>query len=317
MKPFLNPAPFQGSLKKKHYFEGWYFKHVSADRKQVLSFIPGVSLSGMESHCFIQVIDGISGQTWYVSYPLDSFEGDKKKLYVRVGESIFSQDFCRLRIETDDVKIKGNLLYDQASLYPRSLGSPGIMGWFSYVPGMECRHDAISMNHSISGSILFNGRAVDFNNGLGYIEKDWGWNFPSSYVWIQCNHFDVPDISFMLAIAQIPLGPINFTGFLGFFYSGGDTRAFGTWNRWKLKSYDFTDSTKGVVELSGSGVRLLCRVEGKSDGSLKAPAMGAMSQVIKESVNSDLVLDYTDSRGHVSQFRGNPAGFELRGLLKS
>jgi len=28
IKRILNPAFFQGNLKKKHYFEGWYFKLV-------------------------------------------------------------------------------------------------------------------------------------------------------------------------------------------------------------------------------------------------------------------------------------------------
>ena len=44
MKLF-RPWVFQGSLSRKYYFEGWYFKHVSADREQVWSFIPGVSLA--------------------------------------------------------------------------------------------------------------------------------------------------------------------------------------------------------------------------------------------------------------------------------
>ena len=39
------PEVFQGNLKRKKYFEGWYFKHVSKDLKNVWSFIPGISLS--------------------------------------------------------------------------------------------------------------------------------------------------------------------------------------------------------------------------------------------------------------------------------
>jgi tocopherol cyclase len=71
------PEIFQGNMKKKNYFEGWYFKHVSQDLKHVLSFIPGISLTENDPHSFIQVINGITGKTEYISYPLDEFIWDK------------------------------------------------------------------------------------------------------------------------------------------------------------------------------------------------------------------------------------------------
>ncbi len=51
-----NPILFQGHLKKRNYFEGWYYKQVTADQKTSLSFIPGVSLNKNDSHSFIQYI---------------------------------------------------------------------------------------------------------------------------------------------------------------------------------------------------------------------------------------------------------------------
>ncbi len=51
-----NPIIFQGSLHKKNYFEGWYYKQVSSDQKTSLSFIPGISLSEHDPHSFIQYI---------------------------------------------------------------------------------------------------------------------------------------------------------------------------------------------------------------------------------------------------------------------
>ena len=50
-----NPIIFQGSLKKKNYFEGWYYKMVSADKNYSLALIPGISLNKDNSHVFIQV----------------------------------------------------------------------------------------------------------------------------------------------------------------------------------------------------------------------------------------------------------------------
>ena len=35
-----NPEIFQGNLRKKQYFEGWYFKQVTQDQAYTFSFIP-------------------------------------------------------------------------------------------------------------------------------------------------------------------------------------------------------------------------------------------------------------------------------------
>lgn len=51
-----NSVLFQGNLAKNNYFEGWYYKHVSADQKTSLSFIPAVSLNTEDKHSFIQYI---------------------------------------------------------------------------------------------------------------------------------------------------------------------------------------------------------------------------------------------------------------------
>jgi tocopherol cyclase len=75
------PEIFQGNLKMKNYFEGWYFKHASRDLKQVYSFIPGVSLTENDPHAFIQVINGITGKTDYITYPFGGIHlGQEKPL---------------------------------------------------------------------------------------------------------------------------------------------------------------------------------------------------------------------------------------------
>ena len=315
MKPILNPMPFQGNLHKNKYFEGWYLKHVSKDRSLVLSFIPGVSLTPGDRHSFIQIIDGISGKTWYVRYPLETFQWDKDTFSVSVGASKFSLDGCSISIDEKDLKIEGTLNYSDTEYYPRTQSHPGIMGWFSFIPGLECRHDVLSMNHCTSGSLRMNGKLLDFTQGSGYIEKDWGWNFPSSYLWIQCNSFDEPGVSFMLAVAHIPLFPFGkkgFTGFLGFLQARGKVRTFGTWNKWKIKSCLFPGNGRGTVELSDGRERITCRVESSTAGLLKAPARGAMSQVVKESINASVFLEITDKDGKTFALEGHPGGFEQR-----
>ena len=47
------------------------------------------------------------------------------------------------------------------------------MGWYYKVPFMECYHEVVSLNHDLIGEIKVNNRIFSFDNGKGYIEKDW------------------------------------------------------------------------------------------------------------------------------------------------
>jgi len=54
-----HPVRFQGGNQKSRYFEGWYFKNVSANAEFIWSVIPGISiLDKNHAHAFIQLING-------------------------------------------------------------------------------------------------------------------------------------------------------------------------------------------------------------------------------------------------------------------
>jgi len=73
------PDIFQGSLKKKNYFEGWYFKLVDAASENIYAIIPGVSIRKEDkSHAFIQVLNGKTSESWYVSFELEKIFSAKK-----------------------------------------------------------------------------------------------------------------------------------------------------------------------------------------------------------------------------------------------
>ena len=199
----FNRSGFQGASRKKDYFEGWYYKNVAAGLDSVLSFIPGISLSGDDPHAFIQIIDGLTNITSYVRYDLAQFSCGAGELCVTIGKSKFTGECIDLDIETDGIRVRGKLEFENMTPYPSTLKSPGIMGWFSYVPFMECNHGVVSADHRVKGSVVFNGRSHDFTGGKGYIEKDWGRSFPESWVWLQCNNFADKDTSLFLSVAKI------------------------------------------------------------------------------------------------------------------
>lgn len=296
--PLYKPELFQGSLEKENYFEGWYFKNVSAGLDSVLSFIPGVSLSPGLKQAFIQVIDGITCNTRFISYPVESFSSDKKKLGIKVGDSFFSEERIVLDINDDELSVKGELSYSSNARYPRKLFSPGIMGWYSFVPRMECRHAIVSANHLISGQLSVNGSAVDFSGGKGYAEKDWGTSFPEAWLWCQANNFSSSDASLFVSVAKIPWMGRHFTGLIAFLLTGGKFYLYATYNGSVIR--DLTRSSDEVAfSLKGRDTTLRVRIIQRGSGLLKAPVSGRMSRIIRESVDSDVEAVLTGSGGNV------------------
>ncbi len=305
------PEVFQGSLKNKRYFEGWYFKHVSFDLEHVWSFIPGISINENDPHSFIQVINGITGKSDYISYPINSFSWDKKKVFIRIGDSIFTDKFIEINIRTRDLQIEGRIDFKNNVKYPKTLFSPGIMGWYSFVPYMECRHGIISVNHSLTGSIIAEGTVINFTEGKGYIEKDWGTSFPEAWIWVQSNNFSNRDTSFTFSVAKIPWLGKFFIGFISFLYLKGEFILFSTYNKSTLTDIVHDDNSISMT-LKNKKYILKVRAVKKTFGELKAPASGNMSRRIKESVDSEVTLSLYDLNNKILYSdEGKRAGLEV------
>lgn len=293
----FKPEVFQGNLSYMNYFEGWYFKQVSKDLDVVYSFIPGISLNPEHPHAFIQIINGISGETQYVEYPISSFSYDKKQLWVKIADSVFTRDNMLLQIDSPLIKVSGQLHFSHGIDYLKSIFSPGIMGWYSFVPFMECKHDIVSVTHQIEGSLNINGLEIDFSGGKGYIEKDWGRSFPESWIWLQSNHFQQSDASIMISIAKIPWLGSYFTGFLAFLYFEGEFYKFSTYNKSKITGLSYNNQTV-KIELTNKNYNLSVNAYLRNSGILLAPDAGKMDRRIKESVDSYIEVLLSDTKGN-------------------
>lgn len=306
-----NPEVFQGNLKNKHYFEGWYFKHVTNDLSDTFSFIPGVSLVKNDPHAFIQIIRANSGNSDYVRYSLDEFRWDKCRLFLQVGQSTFTENGIILNIESERTDLNGKLNYSNIIKYPKSIFSPGIMGWYSFVPFMECNHGIVSVNHDIEGEISINGSTVDFNKGKGYIEKDWGTSFPEAWIWIQSNNFKEHDTSFSFSIAKIPWLGRFFIGFIAFLHLNNKFYQFSTYNKSTISDIIHDNKT---IEISVRNNRniLKIRVIKNSFKDLRAPVSGEMCRTIRESVDSEVLLQLFDKHNKLEyEGTGKSVGLEL------
>jgi tocopherol cyclase len=308
---FLKPDVFQGDLKKKNYFEGWYFKHVSRNQEHVYSFIPGISLTRKDPHSFIQIINGISGETDYITFPVDQFTWEKKRLYLKIGNSVFTQSYINLNIDHKKINLSGHIDYENIIKYPWRLLSPGIMGWYSFVPYMECKHGVVSVNHDLKGELILNGKPIDLNYGKGYIEKDWGTSFPEAWIWIQSNNFTDHETSFTFSLAKIPWLGRFFMGFISFLYLNGRFFLFSTYNKSVINEITH-DKTSITISMKNNNSVLRVTVIKNRFGELRAPASGDMSRRIKESIDSTIELTLHDNHGNlIFEDTGKRAGLEV------
>jgi tocopherol cyclase len=92
-----HPDEYHGWGRSRRYFEGWYFKMVSADERHAFAFIPGIAMSETgERHAFVQVMDGKACQAQYHRFAAEAFVPTPGRFEVAVGKNLFSGNEIRL-----------------------------------------------------------------------------------------------------------------------------------------------------------------------------------------------------------------------------
>ena len=322
IKRKIAPAAYQGEKSRPVYFEGWYLKLADRAGEQLLAVIPGVfkGRDSKDSHSFIQIFNGTTARSVYYRFPFSAFEScSNTRFEIRIADNHFSDRHLSLNLGSGTERITGEINFGRLNTWPCSLLSPGIMGWYTWVPFMECYHGVLSLDHEIEGRLFIGSRSVDFSRGRGYIEKDWGRAFPEAWIWLQSNHFKADQTSFMGSIAIIPWIGRPFSGFL-----------FGLLHNDTL--YRFTTYTGArMTHLSVNEKQVSCVVEDKEyelafsapvreGGRLYAPSARGMTRVIRESLQSEIDVRLTQKNKAGQQTiihdTGKNSGFESAGDLE-
>jgi hypothetical protein len=283
-----DPGRFQGRDRTRGYFEGWYFKLVSADLTHALAIIPGLSLGEHgEAYCFIQVLDGLAGKSWFLRYPASDFKADDKRFEITIGPNRFNSSGIALSIKEADLRLEGSLAFGKITPWPVNLLSPGAMGWYAFVPEMECYHGVLSFDHGLEGTLNCNGVKIDFRGGRGYIEKDWGTSFPGYHIWCQSNSFNQPGISVIASVANIPWRGGWFDGFLAALLFDGRLYRFTTYSHARVSRLCF-ERDNLIIHFSNSRYRLEIEALHSRGQALASPASGAMTSHLRESLDARL-----------------------------
>ncbi len=312
------PANYHGHGRRHGLFEGWYFKVVDAPERRVLAVIPGVFLGrdSSRSHCFVQVLDGQTGRSTYHPYPLSEFSASRRAFDLRVGPNHFTTGSIALDIAEPERRLRGQLRFSGLQPWPVSLASPGIMGWYAYVPFMECYHGVLSFDHGVDGSLDLDGEVVDFSGGRGYIEKDWGQAFPTAWLWAQTNHFDEPGVCLTASVATIPWLGTAFRGFIVGLLHAGRLYRFATYTGARIDELRLSD-TRALLRVSDRRHRLEVEAERAEGGLLHAPYRTEMLQRVTESLTATVKVRLTTAgRQLIFEGAGRHAGLEINGALQ-
>lgn len=303
-----------------NYFEGWFFKAVDATAEKILAFIPGIFLSNNsdESHAFIQILEGGTHYSDYHRFPISDFYSSPKKMDIRIRDNIFDATGIKLNLEKDGCLVTGRLRFHKFKSWPVTLTSPGIMGWYAFVPFMECFHGVVSLDHRIEGSISLDHHRIDFDNGRGYIEKDWGRSFPRSYIWIQSNHFEKSGVSVMASVATIPWLSGAFRGFIVGLLLDDTLHRFTTYTGARLNELKITD-THVHLEVADRRYKLKIQAVRSDGGLLHAPYERQMLQRVSETLSSQVAVWLFEIESGKEKLifsgKGSPAGLDVNGKI--
>jgi hypothetical protein len=311
-----NPMMFQGKKEDK-YFEGWYFKQVSCDLKNIISIIPGISKNNTDSHSFIQVIisneleENTKINTQYYRFSDNDFQYTEEPFCLSIGENTFNDEGIELNLANDEHSIQGSIGFFEFTNINRSIFSPDAMGYFSYLPFMECYHDIISMSHKIKGALTVDNEVFDLNNGRGYIEKDWGTSFPKEYIWLQSNHFGDTDASIMFSLAHIPFLGSSFQGFICNLTFNGHEYRFATYNCSRVAKVIYSGDLLELNIVKGDYELIIKAEICQYSGGLKAPINGAMDNIIKEGLTGSADIRLLKNSRSLFEGNGNPCAIEV------
>lgn len=306
----MRPETYHGAGKAPPFFEGWYFKLVSADERHKIAIIPGVIL-GDDEHAFIQLLDGVTASAMYLSFPVQAFKTEDDPFLVTVGHSQFSLGGISLNVSNQHGSINGQVAFEGVQGWPVTLASPGVMGWYGWIPGMECYHGVLGFDHGLRGSLTVNGKEIDFTGGRGYIEKDWGQSFPAAWVWMQSNHFGRPGLCLSASVAIIPWRGAAFPGFIIGFWMDGNLYRFASYTGAKMDTLEVDEQTVRW-RVSDSRYRLSMTASRAETGLLKGPTKLEMGKRVAESLSASVAvrLEQTDG-GLIFEGTGQHCGLEV------
>ncbi|MCO5206913.1 MAG: tocopherol cyclase family protein [Anaerolineae bacterium] len=308
----LQPTAYHGHKQSPPFFEGWYFKLVDATAQYSWAVIPGIykGVDPAHSQAFVMVLDGRTHAVTTHRFPVSAFRAATDAFLIQVGGNLFSAESVSLNLPT----LSGHLRFHNVTSWPVTLRSPGIMGWYAWMPFMECYHGLVSLDHGIEGVLSAESDTVDMTGGRGYTEKDWGRSFPQTWIWTQANHFDQAGTSLTASVARIPWIGYDFPGFIIGLWHDGVLHRFTTYNRSQLERVALNGDQTEIVVFNRTH-RLAITAQRGATGLLPAPTPDrGMVPRVNESLSATVAIQFSRRSGElIFASQSANAGLEIEG----
>ena len=253
--------------------------------------------------------------TRFFEYPVAEFSFSRRPPFrLQIGANAFTEHGMTLDLADELGAVRGEIEFGPWRRWPVTPIAPGIMGWYRFVPRMECYHGVLSLDHFLVGSLTVDGEVLDFHDGRGYVEKDWGRSFPTSWVWAQSNSFGYRGVSLTCSVARIPWVTGAFVGHIAGVLHHGQLYRFATYTGSKIVHLE-TRPGGADITLRDERTQLEICAGGGTAGELKAPVLGAMEGRVGESLAGIVTVRLQELRGWrpttVFEGAGRCAGLEV------
>lgn len=317
-KKLWHPELYHGHPRKSPFFEGWYYKLTDKKGTTSIAAIAAIFTDNhnRQSHASVQFLDNKNHKTLMQRYALTEVYMHKDRFDLSIGNNRFTLNDIKLDLHNQTHKVQGKCVFGDLRPWPVKWFSPGAMGWYAFVPFMQCYHAVLSFDHNIVGEFYLNQQRMLFDQGKGYMEKDWGTGFPRAYIWMQCNHFSRPRTSFMLSVAHIPWLGNAFRGVLAALLLDGKLYRFTTYTGAKTESLKIKND-RIHVKIRDKRYRLCVAAKKAKGATLYGPHGDRFGQHYFETLNSEITLSLTKqeqkSKLAIAEINGNPAALDING----
>ena len=292
---------FHGNSKVNQFFEGWYFKHQNS--KVSISFIPGVVMD--ENSCataFIQIIT--AKKSHFITYPISKFFADANTLFIKIDKNVFTKQGIHIDIDEKDangeqVRLKGYFFYGKTSPLPYSIMGP------LQALCLPCKHGIISMRHSVNGVMSYNDTVIKMDDGIGYMETDYGSSFPNDYFWTQYNGKEKKQPQIFASIATIPLCKKLILGTVAIINYKNKQYRLATYLGAKVLII-----RESLAIIQQKKYILVIHMKHHKPQSLKAPVEGTMSRLIREDLVCPIRYEFYRGREKIFDIITQRGSFE-------
>lgn len=286
--------------KNKDYFEGWYLRVSDAENDINLAFIFAVTKDRNHPHSFIQVYDGSSSKASYYTYNTDEFRYDSETSTVYIGPNQLSPQ--HVHIDTDQWQLDGTI-HNHVPLQ-KYQGTRSAMGMLHKAP-LECFQEIVFMDADATFTI--NGKVYE---GKSYMEKTYGTNFPSKWVWLQSNHSsNQSNISF--SVGDVPFIGLRLKGFLLVIHHNKKEYRFGTFNFSSIKVQPMSENEITITVKRGRYKAILTGVSIAPVKLVGPRSKGRMDLDVFETIEGTATLLLTKGKKQILNDHYTNVGLEI------